>query len=196
MVLMMVVVGVSVQSHDIRADGCERVAHYEIGYGVFVCIEEIIDGDTIVLNEEWILERDGTGRVVAISPDPLSESRGRVQMLGVKSPDRGEVFGEEATHCLAELILHHDDGVVLSVDFLETDSHGVRAVVLRVGSLSTVNEQLVAQGCARRDAQTDVTQALEAAEFAAKHRRVGVWSFDGGAISNPVDAVIPNLADN
>jgi endonuclease YncB( thermonuclease family) len=121
--------------------------------GVEVTISQVIDGDTVELDD---------GR--------------RVRYLGINTPEQGRPFYDEATSANRRLVEGKSAWLVLDVQ--PTDQYGRTLAYVWVGD-QFVNVELVRQGYAA--AYTDppnvrYSEAIIAAEKKARETEVGLWA--------------------
>jgi micrococcal nuclease len=119
----------------------------------FVNVTEVIDGDTIVIS-----------------------SGERVRLIGVDTPEVGELYYSEAKQYMVHRVLGKVVG--LEKDVSETDNYGRLLRYVWVGD-EMVNKELVLSGLAFSKAyrpDTHYQDIFDSAEVMAKENGVGLWS--------------------
>ena len=126
--------------------------------GQRVTITRVIDGDTV----------------------DLADGR-RVRYLGINTPERGQPFYEEATETNRRLVEGKE--AWLALDVQPTDQYGRTLAYLWVWvGGQFVNQELVHQGVATLYTEAPnvrYTEALVAAQQAAREAEVGLWAPSG-----------------
>lgn len=115
-------------------------------------VTRVIDGDTVVAS--------------------TSNGEIRVRVAQIDAPERSQVFGHEATQCLASMVLNH----VVSLCTAGNDRYGRTVANISVGTMD-VGEQMVARGCAW--AYTKYLEAgsqLPSIQLQASASGVGLWA--------------------
>jgi micrococcal nuclease len=120
-------------------------------------------------------ERVTVARVLDGDTVDLADGR-RVRYLGVNTPERGQPFYEEATDANRRFVEGRE--AWLAPDVQPTDQYGRTLAYLWVGG-QFVNRELVLQGLATLYTEAPnvrYTEALVAAQQAAREAEVGLWA--------------------
>jgi hypothetical protein len=104
-------------------------------------VERIIDGDTVVITDYGLQITDKIRGKISDVGDQKSEVR--VRMLGINSPEKGEVGSDEAQAFLEEMIL--GERVRLYFDGAKTDRYGRTLAYIFLNG-ENVNLESVRQG--------------------------------------------------
>ncbi|MBP2030637.1 micrococcal nuclease [Methanohalophilus levihalophilus] len=131
-------------------------------------VVRVVDGDTLVLT-----------------------SGEKVRLIGINTPEVGELYYDEATAFLSELVLGKE--VLLEGDTSNRDKYGRLLRYVRVNGIF-VNEQLVREGFAEEKAYEPDTRyqpLFEEAEGYAQAHDLGIWGIEleaSGEVINYLDA--------